>query len=677
MKFTCRAIALFVTITSGLHAADPPPWAVPSAHLRLRLERDPGSPWPAAVAQCRLSPGALAPECTAITVTRTDGGSVASTVLWARTGQPMTLVFDTLSKATSFYAYVESSVSSRATNQWRPQAGVLLETRTLNQPAFDSRTQFDAAWNAATGTYGRSFRNDIFEGLHPHGPGENFLGRYEAWFLAGKPGDYAFATLSDDASFLSIDGKPVAEWPGIHGTDGGRYSEKKGQLHLEPGLHLLRYDLAQSNGTLAAVASWRQPGMNHFEVMPPQAFAPVARFTCQAAESAPGLRSPAHFEWRLTRSARMDRALLAAVAFRAMPAPDATYRWSFGDGTSGDGITPEHVYIGPGRRQVRLEIRPTQGVPLTIEQAVDVHPAWDQIEECPDSALDPLKAAIRSRNPKSLSMTELETVAIFASAVGDRAWLDEAGSECLSRKSGFSPGFAPILYSAGLAFRHPQFHKYAEADAMFTLALTRIDGPETNSWRARISLLQAETRLDGLRNAESALAVLATLRDDNLDGFSRRQKNLITADAQMTQGHSEDALRLYRALEPSEKGTVGAIHLQARLVAAADFVRREEWDTAVEKLEAILTDYPLERFSGSTGLLLMEARTGRGSLVPALALGERLLNANLLDDTRASLLLRLSNLHQALGDKAASARYRALLKKDYPYSEAAASTGKD
>ena len=204
-----------------------------------------------------------------------------------------------------------------------------------------------------------------------------------------------------------------------------------------------------------------------------------------------------------------------------------------------------------------------------------------------------------------------------------------------------------------------------------------MNGSESNSWRARISLIQAETRLNGQRNPESARAVLMTLHDDEMDGFSRRQKQLLTADALMTQGRKEEALRVCLALAPSETGTRGAIHLQARLTAAADYVRRQEWEFAGDMLEAIMADFPSERFGGRAGLLLMDARSGRGSLVPALALGERLLNADHLDDTRAGILLRLSNLHRTLGEKTTADHYRAALKRDYPYSESAASLGTD
>lgn len=667
--------AVCLCFVMGVQAVETPPWAIPAARLRLRLEQEPGSPWPATAAQCLFSPGALAPEQAKVTVTRPDGGIVPASILWAKLGQPLTLVFDTSSGATNYFAYVETGPDPTA-GAWRPQAGVLFETRTLDRPAFDSRALFEKAWTGATGTYGRSFGPDIFEGVHPHGPQTDFLGRYEAWFRVDQAGDFAFATLSDDASFLSVDDRPVAEWPGIHSPDGGRFGEKKGQLRLEPGLHRLRYDLAQKGGNLVAVASWRKPGMRYFEVMPPQAFVPLSRYSCVSAEAAPGSSAPAHFDWRITRSIRLDRALVAGIAFRAMPVPGATYAWSFGDGTLGEGEAPEHAYIGPGQRKVRLEVRPPKGLPIALEQTVDIFPVWRQVDECPDSALVPLKDAVWRRKPfRSLSMAELETVVIMAHALNDRILLDEAGSECLARKSGFSPGFAPYLYLIGLTFRHPEYKKYGEADAIFSLALARVDGLEAVSWRSRISLIQAETRLNGLRNPESARAVLDSLRDEDLDGYSRRQKHLLTADALMTQGRKEEALRLCRALVPAETGTLGDIHLQSRLTVAADFVRRKEWEAAVEKLESIMTDYPAERFGGSAGLLLMDARMGRGSLVPALVLGERLLSADQLDDTRAGLLLRLSNVHKALGDPAAATRYRDLLKRDFPYSEAAAAVG--
>lgn len=651
--------------------APPADWAVPAARLRFRLARDKESAWPAAAASCPLSTGASAPEQTRVTVTGPDGRPVPSAVLWARRGQPVSILFETASGATSYYAYV-SAASNPPPRDWRPKAGVILETRRQDRPAFDSRAQFESAWMAATGTYGRGIRSEIFEGVHPYGPPEHFLARFDAWFNVGQAGDYGFATVSDDASFMAIDDKPAAEWPGIHSTDGGRYGEKKTQIPLTPGLHHLRYEVAQGENVYAAIASWRKPGRRYFEVMQPADFEPLARFACQSAEAPAGRPPPAHFEWRLALSARLDDALLAMVAFRALPPPGATCRWTFGDGTSAEGAAPEHAFIGPGFRTVRLEMRLPGQPPAALEQPVDVQPLWRQAEDCPDSALFPIREALQARPADSFTTAELEIAALFAKRVGDPVWLDQLAAECLRRRAGFSGSFRPLLHAMGVNARQALFRKYDMADALFTLALALTNSPDAAASEARLRLDQAENTLNGLGQADAAERQLSVIPDAPLTVAERRRRHLLAAEAALALGRREESQRLTRAEPPVEAGAPGDIHRQARLLTAADLVRREEWNAAADQLNAILADFPMERFKGETVLLLMAAEAGRGETGPALRRGERLLQVDLLDDTRAQLLLKLARLYRIAGKTAAAKDCSDQLKRDFPYSEAAA-----
>jgi hypothetical protein len=501
------------------------------------------------------------------------------------------------------------------------------------------------------------------------------MGRFDAWFTLDKAGSYGFATVSDDASFMSVDGKPVAEWPGIHGTDGGRLAEKKGVVTLAPGLHHLRYDVAQGGGLYAAVASWLKPGKRQYTVMQPADFAPLARFSCQAAEGQPGRPPPVHFEWNLTRSARMDEALMAQAAFRALAPPDAACRWDFGDGTTGEGPSVEHAFVGPGPRRVRLDVLRPGSPPASQEQAVSVQPVWRQTEDCPDAALFPIREALQARPLPSFSTVELETAALFAKRLGDPVWLDRLAAECLRRNAGFTAAFRPVLHAMGVNARLALFRKYADAEALFTLALALTNAPDAAAGEARIRLDQAENRLNGLGLAESADATLASVNGDLLDEAARRRKRLLAVDCALALGRREQALQMAKAEAPVETGALGDIHRQSRLLTAADYVRREEWNAAAEQLAAVFNDYPLERFNGETVLLLMAAEAGRGETAVALHRGERLLPLDLLDDTRARLLLTLSRLYRAAGNPEASERCRTRLKSDYPYSEAAARAG--
>jgi tetratricopeptide (TPR) repeat protein len=423
------------------------------------------------------------------------------------------------------------------------------------------------------------------------------------------------------------------------------------------------------------VASWQKPGKRHFAVMQPADFEPLARFDCKAAETPAGTPPPAHFDWAISRSARMEESLLTQVSFRALIPPGATCRWDFGDGTTGEGASPDHAYVGAGTRRVRLDLSAPGHPPARLEQAVQVHPVWRQTEECPDSALFPIREALQARPAATFSTTELETTALFARRLGDPVWLDQLAADCLRRQTGFSSAFRPILHAMGVNARQALFRKYAEAEALFRLALALTNSPDGAAGDARIRLDQAENRLNGLGQAESAEKLLESIPDDVLESPNRRRKHLLRVDAALALGRREDALRMARAEPPVETGSMGDIHRQSRLLTAADYVRREEWNAAADLLAAVFNDFPLERFNGETVLLLMAAEAGRGEQGPALKRGERLLQADLLDDTRARLLLKLMPLYKAAGNRDAAERCREQLKRDFPYSEAAALSG--
>ena len=151
----------------------------------------------------------------------------------------MKVLFDTSSGDTSYWVCVSRLPFENAV-LWEPTSGLFLETRPRKEGEIGSLAQVKKRWEDAGAVHGRSLVSHVFHGTHLHGVPLDFLSHYHGFFQASQDGEYLFATVSDDASFLLVNGKEVASWPGwpdvgkeIRGEKHGTIFLKKGRNRLE------------------------------------------------------------------------------------------------------------------------------------------------------------------------------------------------------------------------------------------------------------------------------------------------------------------------------------------------------------------------------------------------------------------------------------------------------------
>jgi len=85
-----------------------------------------------------------------------------------------------------------------------------------------------------------------------HGaPPSTFSAQWSGWILIPRDGDYTFATISDDASAIVVDGQSVVDNGGVHGAQ-----EASGTRRLARGVHNLYVSYTQSGGELALELLW-------------------------------------------------------------------------------------------------------------------------------------------------------------------------------------------------------------------------------------------------------------------------------------------------------------------------------------------------------------------------------------------------------------------------------------
>ncbi len=291
-----------------------------------------------------------------------------------------------------------------------PKAGVLLEIRAYDGHEVNSIADWRAAWDKGK-SEGLRFVPQIFYGHNPLGPNDNFLSRFVGWFRAEREGDYLFATDSDDASFLLVDGKPVAEWPGGHGACGN--ASHSGTTHLAPGVHEIEYLHAQGSGGLLMSAAWRPAGSDRVAIMPPDAFVAVAKASVRGIEK-PGAGLVADFLPVNAGESVLDpeaTEYIVKMRFENLASEaqlkDYACRWSFGDGTTSAQPSPEHVYLAEGDYDVALilskgydERKCAQRIHVTRDWdretgAIDLREAYYDIVKAYDVARMDARAAYR------------------------------------------------------------------------------------------------------------------------------------------------------------------------------------------------------------------------------------------------------------------------------------------
>ena len=95
------------------------------------------------------------------------------------------------------------------------------------------------AWNASSPIIGRAITGGIFEQGNRFGPQVSIFEHFAGWFDAPKAEHLQLSAMSNDASFVLVDGKEVVEAPGFHTFHQRHRDEFVGAIDLAAGSHLL------------------------------------------------------------------------------------------------------------------------------------------------------------------------------------------------------------------------------------------------------------------------------------------------------------------------------------------------------------------------------------------------------------------------------------------------------
>jgi hypothetical protein len=665
---------LLLAAAGALVSAEATAWNGNGA-LRFTVTREKDGPWPVTVGWARVYPDGEAahPE---VQVTTEAGVAVAAQLLWSAAGAPTDVLFDTRTGAATYLVYLGAKGSAGAAPAFDPQAGLVLETRHRAGAGLDSWAQFQEAWRGCAGeVLGASLVPHIFDGIHRHGVGIDYMSHYHGRIQAAKAGEYHFATISDDGSFVFIDGKPVCEWPGVHGVDGGRTGQHQGAITLSAGGHQLDYWHFQGGGESYAELAWRPPGAERLEVVPTSAFLPVGHFPVQRAETRSGVQAAA-FSWEMaghtTIGGEAGGPALVDVRLHLLDRAGLAARWVFDDGSTAEGVEVEHLFPRLGLRTVRVEVG-QGGHPIgDLTHAILVQPMWLQPEDFPEHRWQAQRKELMGRQLLATPVADLAALVTYADGLHDLELLSRLGAAALKRGREFTGADAQALLVLGFHFQHQEVRQYQAARDCLSACLAADKAPAEVVAQARLHL--GGLLLHGYFDAGGARAQLDAVAADKLSGDDQRLLKMYQGDTLLAAGAVEQARSRY--LAAGTAAGPGDLHYallrRTRIETARNYIRQGDYDAAEGVVRAIEWETPLERMGTETGLLLAAVWIARKEIPFALSACRLMLIAAPDDARRPEVLLALVQAHLAAGQTAEAGAVAKQLIADHPYSEAAA-----
>ena len=601
-------------------------------------------------------------------------------VLAAGPGDFLRVAFPLVKEVTGYRVYY-GNPAARAGESFEPRRGLLLEVRPYRGGSPDDLRGMQEIIRKAGPMAGSDFVDRIFFGYNPFGAQSSYVSVYTGWLKCPADGEYVFATSSDDASFLLLDGKLVVQWPGWHGAVPDiRHKQKTA---LAAGLHKLEYLHVNGDGDGMAVAAWQPPGQDRVAVIPAEAFARVSRGR-QTAYELRGQPVPVDFAVRPAGEAYLDsETYLVRAAFTALVGPDGGMgadrcAWEFGDGQTGAGGSVEHVYALPGVYQVKLTAR-VAGVNLECANAVRIERDFDRAIAGRSEAPAEYLAALAKYDLGKLSPAGLAALARFYREVERPEGELAVARAILARPAGEFPDaqYFDQLLLAVRALREDRQGAAGRAEALRLLdaAEERFKGAKRDNFRAQVIRERGDIYYFYANDLEKAYneydKVVSRFRglEDNIV----RVTKIRLGDIHRERGERAEAERRYREAEAlklnRQKPQVEDARRGALAHVAESYLRTRELEDCERALNIWEWEYPLEKLLGYSTLVRCQLELLRKKPEEVIKQAEVLLKVNPRTDFAGQILLVESQAQRAAGrpDKATEALKRIIEK--YPECE--------
>jgi TolA-binding protein len=551
--------------------------------------------------------------------------------------------------------------------RWEPQRGLILETRGYAGGNPNNLQNTNRILASSTPFHGAGPVDRVWQGHNLFGPTDRFVSRYVGFFRAAVDGEYSFATSSDDASFLLVNGKEVVSWPGWHGPVAD--ARHNASVKLPAGMHRLEYLHVSTGGSSCAVAAWRTPGAKGFEPIPASAFSPLSRaITGPLETTAPG--AAGDFACDITGQALLSTsedlyAVKVSFADRTTVPSSSSVTWDFGDGQSARGRSASHVYLADGLYAVTMTLGSGPSS-RWVTNRIHVHQHWgwqtqkeiDDINSFlpeiarydidkldPPSCLNLMTLAREKLGPDVVKRAALSIVARSGSV--DAAHVRDA--------------LVRLEDAIG-------FEKAASDDALVSACAQGFKNAGSPG-KAVLALWLSDVLLERGAAGQAATFAKAALADDV--GPARRLLFIAVGDAARYLGDAPAARAAYAAADavPIERTDVQRSALSGGLALKVESaVRDKEYAVAEQALDAWDLEKPLEKLQGYSSYLRASLYRAAGRDARALLELQALAAVSPESPFAPRALLLAAKIHAAGGNSDAAKVLLDKIVQVYPLS---------
>ena len=500
-----------------------------------------------------------------------------------------------------FFLFCGNPDTQLSKSDYRPKRGVLLELYRINDRYIDTWESCKKIIDASIrkeNLAGATFRKNIFDASNPLTQSGYFLRVYTGYFYLNQKKKISFGTTSSSASFILVDDRIVASWPGKHWVKRFIRPEHSGTVELEQGLHKIVYYHFELPGWVYAVCAMKRTNDEKFEVMDENFFLPVLEAKINRVEK---LNSSvcASFNWENTNYLYREKWELLTFQFTDTSSGKNNivyWYWNFGDGQTSNKKNPVHTYFLKKPYEVTLTVKDDRGNSDTVTMKVMAEQDYSKLVLPARTTQQYLEEFSRFDIAK-LPDEELFALAGIYSSYDVNEKEFECYNELLKRNQEQQQWFKIAFIAADIATK---IGKFAEAESIYKKILEKENLPE-----ARLKLGQIYLETDQLDNAEKQFNALVS--DTKTESRIKKAATIGLGDIKRYRADRINALRFYESVtaDTDIKRKSGMFYQMASF-----YLKKNDFPTAIEKIAQWAEEIPVCKMNGNWSILYARAYLG-------------------------------------------------------------------
>ena len=565
-------------------------WAVEGAPYRVVLNATAAPYAPDAGWEIRLPDfGAGRPDMRDVVLLGPDQKEIALDGVWRGAGRSLLMLAESMPDGGAAATLYFGGTSSRRMKSWPAKRSLLLETRKLPVGAkIATFTGWQEAWRKAPVIDGAAFVPMIFHGDNPFGEPGPFLSRYTGRVKTGDGGLMKFYTLSDDVSYVTIDGRSALKWQQNHPPPLDPTKVPVASVRVPKGFASVDYCHASVEAPGAMVLGWEKDGK--LGNVPQEAWVHPGKVKSGAIEAKDGAPVPLP-ELEAERYIGYGGEWYVSVkGVVANVGEGWQVEWVWPDGHVGSGSEIRRLYMS--LEPVRVIVRLRNG-PRVIEgrRELVIPRDMEAASVNNESQLAPFLELIKAEDPSASCESAVKAGFIFAkdflpsaeAAKWAEAWLKSAKPE----------------NGAWVAAMTMAIRQTAKRDPQAALdRLAGLPAPARAAMGREADLLELDLRVFGLKDP-MVVGVAARLEQSGDQQVSRMAK-IRLGDYHLLNGRIEEAARCFAGAisDNKESGRKAPVIDRSHSLAIEDLIQHKQIDEARAKLVQWERLHPAAKIEG-------------------------------------------------------------------------------